>query len=498
MVGQAEAMCLPAIPRPEVLEVDCPAIVLKRVCSKLLAIPLQHRPRSLDKLCNTIKFLCSSRSYLVDAEQLAKQLGVPKAVSTLCRMHGAYMSKEVPAETMHRVQSLWNHLRRSGWTQKSSTREVARWIIGQSYVSTVHKPQDVVGALFSLNLLRQATSEDCNSPLDYSDLTSANVIDILGEDTQSDPVTVVRAVPLPVGCGPALIGKGGRTIKALQLELARILSVHGSVQPSVRLSIHSCLVGATLHTKSGYAELKSGADAVEQALQQHLCQLQHQRLNRSQVRKAHFQQRRQEQGEHYHEDASALRKARQCLPSAARALVLPSKDVDGFGSNAIRRAGQRCQWSQAQRRRQNFLRVKRQTLLRTARAFATLGCKQKHKSNLAGTGEAERLPGNAAKVRQDILGSAPFEHILGADAVKLAKRSGTARRVLRQLVEVASAEGADAPRILEDIEQAKKRKSHKIGKKICRQELSLDIAEGVKLRQQAQRLSLKPEQFLRM
>mmetsp|Transcript_45722 Transcript_45722/g.82720 ORF Transcript_45722/g.82720 Transcript_45722/m.82720 type:complete len:511 (-) Transcript_45722:78-1610(-) len=488
-------------------EQQCQRSVLRRVCQRLLAIPLQHRPLSIEKLCNMIKPSCSARLYTIDVENIAHELGVSEDVVNLCHYYKkpcASHSREEVTKAFHMAQCKWKHMVSNGWAEKASSKEVAAWIAGNAFLQKSYNPRELVDELCALRLLSRIESGK-GTLVDYTKLSSSSIANLLmDDDTVLQPakhhrgsISVIRAMPLPAGCAPALCGKGGVAIKALKQKLEKNLERRGWLRPAVRLSLHYPFIILRLRADQSLEEIESGADAAEGALRRHLKQLESDQLHKACVR--------WEEGSQYHEERRASRAAWQALPSSARALALPSAGLDGFGKLIIRRGGNQTLKKLMQRRR-HALRKKRQILVRSTAALMPVD------SQCSGAFRGwydidESSQGKSNQFCQELLDSEHLRRICQADIVKLDPNASvalqkTARRLCRQLASVAKAEGEATPRF-DNISGAQgrgsnRRRKEKKSKSARCQAWASDIAEGMKVHYDAQRFGFNAEKYLRM
>lgn len=269
-------------------------------------------------------------------------------------------------------------------------------------------------------------------------------------------------MPLPIGCAPSLIGRGGVAAESLKKQLAKTFldksrvvaqAVRFNVRPLDRLVEVQLKLKASPTTLLRLPELTSAADAVARTLRQHIDQLELDHLKRKQDRELAREAYRNDASV-YHAELAERRQEYRLLPSAVRALTIPSLDVDGIGCNLIARSSQRGFKGPKVRRRQRRraeLREKRHNILRACSAVIPVFAPSVTFESLVGVTDAEEHCSNGL-VRQwrSLSESAYLNPIVTADAVRV--KAGTfrklARRFLRQVRSVAHTFGQPVPPIL--------------------------------------------------
>lgn len=482
------------------IEDACRALVLQRICSRLLAIQPDHRPHSLAGFARMIRPLCQVKCYTISPVDVAGFLELPKKVQqSLSRLEPAcedWMLEEASDDMLHTVRQKWNRALEVGTFSVDETCKVAQWIAEVSFAQHKYTPMGISEELIELGFLKRG-AEDL---IDCSNLSQQFCKDLLLHQTNIpqrawcfvSERSSTRHVALPAGCARALLVEHGQSIKSLQEQLVHHME-RFVWRPSVKLSVRN---GCTLEIKIKYV-LNPGSpahnfsDDLASYVRKHLFQFQRDRLAHNSRIRLQQQQIRSEAGQQYQIQLQSVRLQKQHMSSAERALNLPGPGVDGFGEEYIRKTGAsvNCMCNRGIRRRRHLLRSKCRTLLRACAEVAPFVVQRHDGETLLDA--ATNIEDSASEQGrcQRLLGSS---HLLGfskAGSISLnipsqVHISSAARRLSRQVAVVAQAAGVSQPSLLVQEDRSRgtkivKQKKFSRGTKLGRRYLAAEISDNM-------------------
>lgn len=265
-------------------ELDRRVAALRQVCSQLLRLQPMQRPRSMDAFRHTLRGRCTVSSSTLRPLEVAQALGMPDEVQELLP-DGAGV--ETPDEEVVRLLQLrWASVRQSERSGTVNARFAANWVRSMACVRRTYDPCEIASALRELGLLAVGEGQTLDCAAMTPSMCEA-MLPAFAPEAQKQ--NVVWDVVLPAGSKPAVIGKRGAGIRALQQRL------QGEAKAIARLQVKGTVLRATL--------LKAAPECVEASkafLNGQLLDIQRRRLERSQARRDLLQDLRRQSGREYH------------------------------------------------------------------------------------------------------------------------------------------------------------------------------------------------------